>query len=59
MERLPVMKGLCSLVSLMIFNGLSKELRVSARSPGGEDNLYLGRRSGWLFCALYLKQHHL
>lgn len=30
MERLPVMKGLCSLVSLMIFNGLSKELRVSA-----------------------------
>lgn len=48
-----------------LFFGLSHDIQWLKQgtprecSPGGEENLYLGCRSGWLFCALYLKQHHL
>lgn len=50
-----MIRSLFSKVQLIMFDGLTKEVCVASHLIG-KQILHLGKKSGWLFAALYLKQ---
>nr|DAC76753.1 TPA_inf: RNA-dependent RNA polymerase [Beta vulgaris mitovirus 1] len=55
MESLRIMCGLFSRVQLIILDGLTKEFSI-ASYLFAKQVIRIGKKSGWLFLALYLKQ---